>query len=131
MQVEGVDVVVDTTSGRAQTPPPEAASPSSTGSFTLVDPPSANTSPLVGYLPELERLPPRVRDAPRGSQGAPGSSVPLQPAYSSSSVPPPFPSSLVVPEYPCWALSPLVLRTSFRSSQPLLPTPPVSSLPAT
>ena len=111
MQVEGIDVVVDTTSGSAQTPPPEAASPSSTGSFTLVDPLPVSSSPLAGYLPELERLPPRASDAPRGSQEAPGSGVPLQPAYTSSSVPSPFPSSLAVPEYPLLGPEPAGLES--------------------
>ncbi|CAE7546574.1 unnamed protein product [Symbiodinium sp. CCMP2592] len=68
-------------------PPPNTSSPSSTGSFTLVElPPDQASSSLAGYLPELQRLSPRVLSAP----------PPARPTAS----PPPFPSSFVVPEYP-------------------------------
>ena len=100
VQIEGLEVVVEGDSGRPQTPPPGASSPSSTGSFTLVDLPPAARSPLAGYLPELESLPTRVNSAPRGRPEAPGSSATYLPETASSSLPPPFLASFVVPEYP-------------------------------
>ena len=97
-------MVVDTGS-RAQEPPSEAASPSSSDSFILLPAPTEAPSPLTGYLPYLQADPTRAAGAPRGSQEPPSSGAPY---LAEATLQPPLPSSAQA----CRAASPLVLLTS-------------------
>ena len=83
-------MVVDTGS-RAQEPPSEAASPSSSDSFILLPAPTEAPSPLTGYLPYLQADPTR-------SSGAP--------YLAEATLQPPLPSSAQVPEYPLQGCEP-------------------------
>ena len=93
VKVEGVEVVVDTGS-RAQEPPSEAASPSSSDSFILLPAPTEAPSPLTGYLPYLQADPTRAAGAPRGSQEPPSSGAPY---LAEAALQAPFPSSFLRP----------------------------------